>query len=629
MKYNKILAVGVAGALVMSTGGQVLGLNNASAKEQVEKQQDVKKDNTKNTSEVKTNKKEENKKEKEEAIKKIAQLANLSKKEKEEYTKKIQEANDNSIIENTLKEATEKSAQAEKLILEFKTEIENAKKIKDNGKKFPGAYKLLQDDIGYAEKALEKNQKIEGALTTFKAAVQAYNDSEYSPYERLQSILKEKGETIESIDETDSTVINYWEYESGRLSMADGAIVHPTKIIKTNKGYYGLFAFKSLNLMTFKGFLGKLGIENGTGEFHNSSKPQGYDPVTPISEYNVIDGFNDPVNGADTVMKGKKFPKEFLIPLKKESNEFSIQVYVPVMGLFNAGTQQARIRIHWQQYDAQKELEKLTELKKEKKESYKKEILETTFGEKIVEGRKLKVLNTPEKIKELVDKVLHKAKEQNEEIIKKEFKDFKENIINKIGYLDNLTKEQKDSFIKEVNSKVTKEDIEKIYQKAKELDKKQRKDVTPAPDITPTPEIKAGWEKDEKGTKYQKENGSFAKNEWEPVNGTWYHFDENGYMQTGWLNSGGTWYYLNADGSMAKDTWIGTYYVDASGAWVVEGWQENSYGWWYQRANGTYPHNEWEIINGTWYYFDANGYMLADEATPDGYYVDGNGAWVR
>ena len=123
MKYNKILAVGVAGALVMSTGGQVLGLNNASAKEQVEKQQDVKKDNTKNTSEVKTNKKEE-------AIIKITQLANLSKKEKEEYTKKIQEANDNSIIENTLKEATEKSAQAEKLILEFKTEIENAKKNK-------------------------------------------------------------------------------------------------------------------------------------------------------------------------------------------------------------------------------------------------------------------------------------------------------------------------------------------------------------------------------------------------------------------------------------------------------------------------------------------------------------------
>ena len=146
---------------------------------------------------------------------------------------------------------------------------------------------------------------------------------------------------------------------------------------------------------------------------------------------------------------------------------------------------------------------------------------------------------------------------------------------------------------------------------------------------TPAPEVKAGWKKDDAGTKYQKENGSFAKAEWEPVNGTWYHFDENGYMQTGWLNLDGTWYYLNADGSMAKDTWIGTYYVDGSGSWVIEGWQNNGYGWWYQRANGTYPHNEWEIINGIWYYFDENGYMLADTTTPDGYYVDVNGAWVN
>ncbi|WP_407919979.1 hypothetical protein [Gemelliphila asaccharolytica] len=29
------------------------------------------------------------------------------------------------------------------------------------------------------------------------------------------------------------------------------------------------------------------------------------------------------------------------------------------------------------------------------------------------------------------------------------------------------------------------------------------------------------------------------------------------------------------------------------------------------------------------YYFDANGYMLADEPTPDSYYVDANGAWVK
>ena len=73
---------------------------------------------------------------------------------------------------------------------------------------------------------------------------------------------------------------------------------------------------------------------------------------------------------------------------------------------------------------------------------------------------------------------------------------------------------------------------------------------------------------------------------------------------------------------------IGTYHVDGSGAWVGEGWQQNSYGWWYQRANGTYPNSEWEIINGIWYYFDTNGYMLADTTTPDGYMVDSSGAML-
>ena len=206
------------------------------------------------------------------------------------------------------------------------------------------------------------------------------------------------------------------------------------------------------------------------------------------------------------------------------------------------------------------------------------------------------------------------------------------------------------------NTVINKDMTVKAYfkQKAKELDKKHgaenpsvtpnpsptpdvtpnpdvtpTPDVTPSPDVTPTPETKAGWQKDEIGWWYLRENGTYPAGEWEPVNETWYHFDAQGYMQTGWLNLDGTWYYLNADGSMAKDTWIGTYYVDANGAWVVEGWQNSAYGWWYQRANGSYPHNEWEIINGIWYYFDSNGYMLADTNTPDGYYVDENGAWVK
>lgn len=51
-------------------------------------------------------------------------------------------------------------------------------------------------------------------------------------------------------------------------------------------------------------------------------------------------------------------------------------------------------------------------------------------------------------------------------------------------------------------------------------------------------------------------------------------------------------------------------------------------GWWYQREDNSYPAGQWEQINGIWYYFYGDGYMAADTQTPDGYYVDGNGAWM-
>ena len=261
------------------------------------------------------------------------------------------------------------------------------------------------------------------------------------------------------------------------------------------------------------------------------------------------------------------------------------------------------------------ELEKLDSLTSEEKDSFKVEINKATEKSKISE-------------------TLNQAKVKN--TANKELKEAKEKAVKEVTELKNLTEAEKTKAVVEINKANNKEEVNTALEKAKELDKKHGAEnpsfnPNPAPDVTPTPtpEVKAGWKKDEKGTKYQRANGSFAKDEWEPVDETWYHFDENGYMQTGWLNLDGTWYYLNDDGSMAKDTWIdGTYYVDANGAWVVEGWQNNGYGWWYQRANGTYPSNEWEIINGIWYYFDSNGYMLADTTTPDGYYVDENGAWI-
>lgn len=64
-------------------------------------------------------------------------------------------------------------------------------------------------------------------------------------------------------------------------------------------------------------------------------------------------------------------------------------------------------------------------------------------------------------------------------------------------------------------------------------------------------------------------------------------------------------------------------------------WQQNSKGWWWQEDNGAYPKSQWQWIDGNkdgiaeCYYFDGSGYMLSNATTPDGYVVNGDGAWTE
>lgn len=58
-------------------------------------------------------------------------------------------------------------------------------------------------------------------------------------------------------------------------------------------------------------------------------------------------------------------------------------------------------------------------------------------------------------------------------------------------------------------------------------------------------------------------------------------------------------------------------------------WQEDSVGWYYQNDDGSYQKNGWfQDGDGKWYYFDANGYMLTNTITPDGYQVGSDGAMI-
>ena len=169
------------------------------------------------------------------------------------------------------------------------------------------------------------------------------------------------------------------------------------------------------------------------------------------------------------------------------------------------------------------------------------------------------------------------------------------------------------------------------------------------------------WIRNGKRWWYRHADGSYTTNGWEVINGAWYYFDGAGWMVTGWLKRpsgwyyltgsgamatgwiqlGSTWYYLNESGTMQADTWIGNNYVDGSGAWIPgkvkaqAGWIQSGNRWWYRHADGSYTKNNWEAINGTWYYFDGAGWMVTGWIKLSGtwYYLTGSGAmatgWIQ
>lgn len=67
---------------------------------------------------------------------------------------------------------------------------------------------------------------------------------------------------------------------------------------------------------------------------------------------------------------------------------------------------------------------------------------------------------------------------------------------------------------------------------------------------------------------------------------------------------------------------------------MAAGWQKNDTGWWWQNGDGSWPANSWQWLDGNndgvaeCYYFNTNGYMLANTTTPDGYTVNSDGAWT-
>ncbi len=144
--------------------------------------------------------------------------------------------------------------------------------------------------------------------------------------------------------------------------------------------------------------------------------------------------------------------------------------------------------------------------------------------------------------------------------------------------------------------------------------------------------LKQGWDSVGTEWKYRKADGSYAKNEWQLIDGKWYYFEENFVMATGWKWINGKWYYLDDKNGDMKIDWQQIngkwYYMDRKNGDMKVGWIYWNKKWYYLNWNGDMA-TGWKQIGEKWYYLTKNGDCLINTITPDGYRVDQEGVWIK
>ncbi len=89
----------------------------------------------------------------------------------------------------------------------------------------------------------------------------------------------------------------------------------------------------------------------------------------------------------------------------------------------------------------------------------------------------------------------------------------------------------------------------------------------------------------------------------------------------------------NISGIETQTSVSDTYYFDATGA-MVTGWVQTGDNKWYffenaKTANEGKMQIGWKQVQGSWYFFGADGTMYENQVTPDGYMIGADGRWVQ
>ena len=132
------------------------------------------------------------------------------------------------------------------------------------------------------------------------------------------------------------------------------------------------------------------------------------------------------------------------------------------------------------------------------------------------------------------------------------------------------------------------------------------------------------------GSYYVKSDGAMAASElvYDPTYNSSFYFDENGkYLSKQWKEIDGEWYYFKEGGYLAKNEWVGSYFVKGNGRMAKNEMQydQSTGSSYYFKEDGTYAKNYWARVGGYWYYFKANGKVAQKEWIENKYYVLDNG----
>lgn len=142
--------------------------------------------------------------------------------------------------------------------------------------------------------------------------------------------------------------------------------------------------------------------------------------------------------------------------------------------------------------------------------------------------------------------------------------------------------------------------------------------------------MRTGWYYEKQKWYYLKSSGAMAEG-WAYVEGKWYYLTPgSGAMRIGWLKMGGKWYYLNKNGIMHIG-WIklgnNWYYLEGNGV-MAEGWIYVGGKWYYLTPGSGVMRTGWYRAGNKWYYSYENGAMAVNTWIGS-YYVNASGVWIQ